>query len=258
MARWVAFAVLTGIVVAVLLVFARRSGQLVDELAAEPTAEPELPDDTDDLDAPAPGPTPPRVSKTALLANVAASHGAFAAILIVGIVLADVPLSALGVGSGTVSGTPAVGVGVAIGLVISAVNTAAGSVADAFDADPSGPLRELLAPDSRRGWIALLFVVLPIIAGFEELLFRGVLIGAFAAGFDLSPWLLAAGSSVLFGAGHGAQGWVGIVATGVLGFVLAAVFVLTGSLLVVALAHYVVNAVEFVLVEGLDYEPFGD
>jgi hypothetical protein len=35
------------------------------------------------------------------------------------------------------------------------------------------------------------------------------------------------------------------------------VFVTTGSLLVVWLAHYVVNAVEFVLVEGIGYEPFG-
>ena len=33
--------------------------------------------------------------------------------------------------------------------------------------------------------------MLPIIAVFEELLFRAALIGVLAAGFDLSPWLLA-------------------------------------------------------------------
>lgn len=261
MPRWVAFAALTLLVLAILLLSARRSEQLVEELASEPTDRPELPDDADhlaEIETSASAPASPRVSKTALLANVAVTHGLFALVLLAGALIAEVPLSALGIGSAAVSGTDAVAVGVAIGLAIAVVNTLAGGVAEAFEADPSGPLRELLAPDSRRGWLALLFVVLPIIAGFEELLFRSVLIGAFAAGFDLSPWALAVGSSVVFGAGHGAQGRLGIAATGLLGFALAAVFVTTDSLLVVWLAHYVVNAVEFVLVEGIGYEPFGE
>jgi len=91
----------------------------------------------------------------------------------------------------------------------------------------------------------LLFVSLPVVAGFEELLFRGVLVGALSAGFDASPWLLAVASSVVFGASHTAQGWTGVLATTLLGLVLAAVYVTTGSLLVVFVAHYVVNAVEF-------------
>jgi hypothetical protein len=37
--------------------------------------------------------------------------------------------------------------------------------------------------------------------------------------------------------------------------VLAAGYVITGSLLVVVVAHYLVNAVEFVAYEGLDLEP---
>ncbi len=110
-------------------------------------------------------------------------------------------------------------------------------------------LREAMAPDSAAGWAVLLLVVLPLVAGFEELLFRGVLIGAFATGFDVSPWLLAALSSVAFALGHGAQGRVGIVVTGALGFVLAAAFVLTGSLVAVVVAHYLVNALEFVVSE---------
>ncbi len=263
MTRWVAFAALTLLVLAVLLFSARASARVVDELAATDshnrTGMDRLPDGADHLDAiDVPSPSTPQVSNRALLANVALSHGLFAAVLLVGIVLANVPLSSLGIGDGGLSGGAAVGVGVATGLALAAVNTATGAIADAFDADPSGPLRELLAPDSCVGWIALLVVVLPIIAGFEELLFRAVLIGAFSVGFDLSPWLLAVVSSVAFAAGHGAQGWLGIVATGVLGFVLAAIFVLTGSLLVVAVAHYVVNAVEFVVMEGFEYEPFGD
>ena len=69
--------------------------------------------------------------------------------------------------------------------------------------------------------------------------------GAFAVGCGVSPWLLAVLSSVAFALGHGAQGPVGVAVTGLLGFVLAAAFVLTGSLLVVVLAHYLVNAIEF-------------
>ena len=260
MPRWVAFAALTLLLLTVLLISARRSGRLVEELASESADRPELPDGADHLEGietPASASSPPRVSKAALLANVAVTHGLFAVVLLVGAVVADVPPSVFGVG-GAVSGSEAIAAGIAIGLGIAVVNTLAGGVAEAFGADPSGPLRELLAPDSRRGWLALLFVVLPIIAGFEELLFRGVLIGAFAAGFDLSPWALAVGSSVAFGAGHGAQGRIGIAATSLLGFALAAAFVTTGSLLVVAIAHYVVNSVEFVLVEGIGYGPFGE
>jgi membrane protease YdiL (CAAX protease family) len=277
--RWVAFAALTLSLLTVLLFSARRSGQFVEDATVEPPRRSGagFPDGADHLEAidastpgptfdpesgpgPTPGPDPEstvnRVPKTALLANVAVSHLIFAAVLSVGIVLAGIPLSTLGIG-GDGSVPVAIGLGVAVGLAIATGNVLLGGIANALEADPSGPLRELLAPDSPRGWALLLFVVLPIIAGFEELLFRGVLIGAFAAGFGLSPWALAVGSSVVFGAGHGAQGWIGIAATALLGFVLAAVFVLTGSLLVVVIAHYIVNAVEFGLIEGLGYEPFG-
>lgn len=262
MPQWVAFAALTLLVLTVLLLSARRSSRLVDELATEPMDScSELPDGADHLDAadvPTPKPATPRVSKVALFINVTVSQGLFAAVLLAGVAFADIPPSALGIGTGVVSGGIAVAVGAAVGIVIAILNTVAGSVADAFDADPSGALRELLAPESGRGWLVLLIVVLPTIAGVEELLFRGILIGAFAAGFDLSPWLLAVGASVVFGAGHGAQGRLGIVATGALGFVLATVFVTTGSLLVVVVAHYVVNVAEFVLLEGIGYEPLGE
>ncbi len=255
--RWVAFAVLTLLVLTLLLVSARRSHRLIEELRTRPAGV-DVPDGADHLEAiDAPAPETTYVSKPALLANLAISHGLLAAVLLVGIALAEIPFPALGIGDASLSGREEIVVGIAIGVAIAVVNTLAGGVANAFDADPSGPLRELLAPDSRRGWIVLLLVVLPIIAGFEELLFRGILIGAFAVGFDLSPWMLAVGSSIAFGAGHGAQGWLGIVATTLLGFVLAAVFILTGSLLVVVIAHYVVNAVEFVVHEGVGYEPFG-
>jgi predicted Abi (CAAX) family protease len=40
--------------------------------------------------------------------------------------------------------------------------------------------------------------------------------------------------------------------TGLLGFVLAAGYIVTGSFLVVVVAHYLVNAVEFIAYEGLE------
>jgi membrane protease YdiL (CAAX protease family) len=95
----------------------------------------------------------------------------------------------------------------------------------------------------------LLVVVLPLVAGFEELLFRAALVGGLAAGFGVSPWPLAVLSSAAFALGHGAQGRVGMVVTGVLGFALAALFVVTESLPAVVVAHYLVNALEFAVNE---------
>ncbi|TKR25672.1 CPBP family intramembrane glutamic endopeptidase [Natronomonas salsuginis] len=237
MTRWVAFAALTLTVLAAVLFSARASERVISDLTADEPAVSDAP------------PLPP----TALLANVAGSHALFAVVLLAGIWLAAVPASSLGIG-GEPSGLAAVAIGIGVGLALAAVNLALGAV---VDTDPSAALRELLAPDSSSGWVVLLGVVLPIIAGFEELLFRAILIGAFSTGFELSPWLLAITSSIAFALGHGAQGRVGVVATGVFGVALASVFVLTGSLLVVAVAHYVVNAVEFTVLEGIGYDPSG-
>jgi len=70
----------------------------------------------------------------------------------------------------------------------------------------------------------------------------------------VSPWVMAVVASGAFALGHGAQGRLGMVVTGALGLVLAAAFVVTGSLLTVIVAHYLVNALEFVVHEGLGIE----
>ena len=274
MTRWGAFAGITLAVLVLLLLLARASQSVVTGSGAAYVTREEsrwldrLPDGTGHLDvseAPAPTRKTPAeatlepgaaLSTTALLANVALSHGLFALLLVGGVWLTDVPPSALGVGT-DLSTTAALAVGLALGVALSFANTLAAGLAESFGADPSEELRELLAPETPRGWALLLFVVLPVIAGFEELLFRGALVGGFAAGFGVSPWLLAVVSSVAFAAGHGAQGGLGVVVTGLLGFALAVAFVATGSLLVVVVAHYVVNAAEFLVVEGLGWEPFG-
>jgi membrane protease YdiL (CAAX protease family) len=198
------------------------------------------------------GPADPAdLSTGALLLNVAVSQGLFASLLVAGALLTGIPATAFGLGPGAAA-LPALLAGVGLGVVLYAANEVGAAVGERVGFGGGEELRAVLAPDSAAGWAALLLVVLPVIAGFEELLFRGVLVGVLSAGFGVSPWLLAGGSSVAFALGHGAQGRAGIAVSGSLGFALAAGFVLTGSLVAVVVAHYLVNALEFVVHEGLD------
>ena len=207
------------------------------ELSTEPTVEP-----------PATS-TATALSTPALLANVAVSQGVFGVLVVVMAWYTEIPAWALGLAPETLTpGT--VGIGLAVGVGLYLGNEAAAALGRRRGLAVPTELRAALAPDTAAGWLLLLGVVLPIIAGFEELLFRGALIGVAAAGTGLPPWLLVVGSSVAFALGHGAQGRLGIVVTGLLGIGLGAVFVLTESLLVVVVAHYVVNALEFLVHEG--------
>jgi membrane protease YdiL (CAAX protease family) len=188
----------------------------------------------------------PELSSTALLVNVAASQALFGVVLLAGAWLTEIPLAAFGI---AVPDLSAVGAGVALGVGLYVANEVGSAAIESAGLDRSERLRNALAPETATGWGALLLVVLPLIAVFEEFLFRGVLVGAFAVGFGVSPWLLAVLSSIAFALGHGAQGTTGVAVTGALGFVLAAAFVVTGSLLVVVVAHYLVNALEFLVHE---------
>ena len=196
----------------------------------------------------------PALTSELLLVNVALSQGLFAALLVAVIWYTAIPADALGIGAGVLTGGEAVGVGILVGLVLYLGSEGGGRLAERVGLDRHEHVREVLAPDDRRGWVGLLVVVLPLIAVFEELLFRAVLIGAISAGFDVPIWALVIGSSAVFAAGHGAQGRAGIVVTGVLGVLLGVVFVLTWSLLAVVVAHYVVNALEFVVHEWFGVE----
>ena len=267
--RWAAFAGVAVAVTLLLLLLARASQAAVGTPPATPGEVrwlDRLPDGADHLaarQAPEPAPASPLEASMAgsngnspvvLLVNVAFSQGLFAVLLVAAAWYTGIPASAFGAGPEAV-GPGALAVGLGFGVVLSAGNGLAGAAASTLGHDPSEDLRTMLAPDSLAGWALLLGVVLPLIAGFEELLFRGALVGVLSAGFGWSPWLLAVVSSVAFALGHGAQGSVGVAVTGLLGFVLAAGYIITGSLLVVVVAHYLVNAVEFVAYEGLDLEP---
>jgi membrane protease YdiL (CAAX protease family) len=187
------------------------------------------------------------LSSGALLANVAFTQGLVAAVVVAAGWYFSIPASAFGVVADPLgAGALGVAVGLAFGVALWVANESSTAVADAVGATYDESVRQLLAPTTGRGWLVLFALVLPLIALAEELLFRAALIGVpDAAGIGVSPWLLAVVASLAFALGHGAQGRVGVVVTGLLGFALAAGYILTGSLLVVVVAHYAVNALEF-------------
>jgi membrane protease YdiL (CAAX protease family) len=185
-----------------------------------------------------------------LLWNVALTQGLFGAALALALWYARVPLPTLGLGDGALS-AGALAAGAGAGVAAAATAEAAAVAARRAGVPVPTLLRESLAPETPAEWALLLGVVLPVVAGFEELLFRGALVGGLAAAAGVSPWLLVPASSLLFGLAHGAQGLVGMAVAGLLGAALAALFLLTGSLPAAILAHYVVNAVEFAVHEGV-------
>ncbi|MFD1641356.1 CPBP family intramembrane glutamic endopeptidase [Halohasta litorea] len=268
MAQWTTFAGFLGVILVLLLalthasnsVFEDAPGSSIDsaDVANDDVAlsadgsihtvgESAVEDEKADTSTSATG---PELSTPALLANVAVSQGLFAVLLVTLAWYTEIPAWAFGLApeSFTLGG---VATGIAVGSVFYICNEAAAAVGRQWGVSTPSGLREALAPETAAGWAVLLVVVLPIIAGFEELLFRGALIGVLQAGFAVPVWLLVVGSSVAFALGHGAQGRLGIVVTGLLGVGLAAVFVHTGSLVVVIVAHYVINVLEFVVHEGI-------
>lgn len=186
------------------------------------------------------------ISTGELYANIVLSHGASAAVLVALLWWFEVPATAVGVVDPRPTIGMILGVGIGVGIALYALNEASVGILERLDIEYSEDLRRILAPNSAVGWLVLLLVVLPLIAGFEELLFRGVLIGTVGTATSVSPWIIAIGSSLVFAVGHSIQGPGGVIVTGVLGFLLAVAFILTGSLLTVLLAHYLINVFEFV------------
>lgn len=174
--------------------------------------------------------------------NLLVSQGLVGAAVLGAAWVSGVPWTAFGWWGPTL---PSILIGLALGVGMAGANALLDRVVDARALERAERLRRRLAPERAAGWGTLLLVVLPVVAVSEELLFRGALIGAAAIGIGVSPWLLAALSSLVFGAVHAAQGRVGVVATALFGGVFGAAFVLTGDLLVVVVAHWLVDAVEF-------------
>ncbi|MDS0220628.1 CPBP family intramembrane metalloprotease [Haloarcula sp. S1AR25-5A] len=195
---------------------------------------------------------PSDLSTGMVLANVAFTQGVFGVLLVAGAFYFEIPASAFGITTEAFStGLPALAIGIGAGVGFWLGNELAAALADGFGVAFDESLRELLAPDSAGGWVVLLGGILPVIAIVEELLFRAAAIGVPVAGLGAPAWAMALVASVAFALGHGAQGRAGIVVTGTLGLALAGLFIATDSLLAVVVAHYLVNALELIVHEGL-------
>lgn len=218
-----------------------------DHGPVEPREDSGPPDPWDDPPGVADG--TPSLSTGALLANVAVTQGLFGGILAAGAFYFEIPAAAVGLGGEDLTLLAA---GIGLGVVLWVGNELAAALADAAGAAYDENLREMLTPHSAAGWAVLFGLVLPIVALVEEFIFRAAVIGAPAAGFGTPAWALVPVSAGAFALGHGAQGRVGVAVTGGLGLVLAGAYAVTGSLLVVVVAHYLVNALEFLVHELLD------
>ncbi|MFW6018680.1 MAG: CPBP family intramembrane glutamic endopeptidase [Halapricum sp.] len=253
--QWAAFVGLTGLLVAAFLVLSWLSAGAVRD---PPTIEWRFAPNSVDpgveshptIRTRIPHPQLTDLSTASLLTNVALTQGIFAVVLVGAAVAFSIPPRALGLDASVLTGHALLW-GLALGVGLWVANELGARALDVAGIEYDERLRGMLAPDSLGGWAVLLGLALPTVAVVEELLFRAAAIGVVAAGFDVSPWLLVVVSSAAFGLGHGAQGRAGIAVTGVLGLVLASAFVLSGSLLTVVVAHYLVNALELVVHEGL-------
>lgn len=114
-------------------------------------------------------------------------------------------------------------------------------------AEPPGQATLALLP--RTAGERRLFTVVGLTAGIcEEWLYRGFFLAVVAAVAGGPPaWVLVLVAAVAFGLAHAYQGRSGIVLTGVLGGVMAALYVGTGSLLLPVLLHAAID-LRFLLV----------
>lgn len=101
-----------------------------------------------------------------------------------------------------------------------------------------------------------LFAALSITAGIcEETLYRGFLMQYFGAHWHLGLVAAIAISSCVFGIAHEYQGIQGIVATGIIGAVLALLYTATGSLAVAMAVHAAVDLRVLALPTSMPAEP---
>jgi len=101
------------------------------------------------------------------------------------------------------------------------------------------PLLVQLLPRTKREKVVFAFLSLAAGVG-EELAYRGFLVPTLALLMG-SEWGAALASSAVFGTLHAYQGWLGMIRTGVLGLLLAASLLLSGSLWPAILAHAILD-----------------
>ncbi len=101
-----------------------------------------------------------------------------------------------------------------------------------------------IRPRDRAQWPWVIAALLPV-AIMEELLFRSLLLGAFAPHVNIIPFVI--GVSVIFGLLHLPQGEWGVTGVILVGLLLGGLFLWRQSLLVVVIAHWLMNVMQLVL-----------
>ncbi|MDO9356595.1 MAG: CPBP family intramembrane metalloprotease [Solirubrobacteraceae bacterium] len=110
--------------------------------------------------------------------------------------------------------------------------------------DKNPPVDKLGIDSALGSDLATVLVVAGLVPLGEELLFRGVLVGAWVRANR--PVIAVLLSTVLFSAAHLTVGSRSVVVTALLGLLFAAAFMLSGSLGAPVLAHCTVNAIALV------------
>ncbi len=105
-------------------------------------------------------------------------------------------------------------------------------------------LLRAIVPVDRREWVGVLLALFGA-AALEELLFRSLPLGGLT--WLASPWVLMWPLSLVFGLMHAPQGQWGIVGTALMGLVLSALFLWSGSIWPPLVAHWLLNAAEVTL-----------
>ncbi|MGY1725886.1 CPBP family intramembrane glutamic endopeptidase [Geodermatophilus sp. SYSU D01062] len=179
--------------------------------------------------------------------------------LVIWLAVPDVGAAAVGLAWPTGLPGPVTGAAALVVLVLALVSvralrggalaraTAAPQPGDGRHAEPPVHATLALLPRSRSE--RRLFTVVGVTAGVcEEWLYRGFFLAVVAAvGGGLPQGVLVAVAAVAFGLAHAYQGVGGVVLTGVLGGVFAALYLETGSLLLPVLLHAAVD-LRFLLV----------
>jgi membrane protease YdiL (CAAX protease family) len=125
-----------------------------------------------------------------------------------------------------------------LAIGITAVGLAFWLAGEVLGLEESDLMEELIPRNSREKG---LFVLLSLAAGVgEELVYRGWLIAVLAPVFD-GPWVAAWVSSMAFSLLHAYQGPVGILRSGLMGFLFSAAFIVYGSLWPLIIVHVAVD-----------------
>ncbi len=116
-------------------------------------------------------------------------------------------------------------------------------------------LLRAIVPVNGREWIGVTLALLAA-AALEELLFRSLPLGGL--GWIVSPWVLLWPLSLVFGLMHASQGPWGIAGTALMGVVLSALFLLTGSIWAPIVAHWLLNVAEVTVAQRQGLRPLRD